>query len=55
LTGFASITVPIYIAEAAPVHRRGQLVSLNQAFIAAGMFVAGIMSGSFCSVQDGWR
>ena len=53
--GFASITVPIYIAESTPPNLRGPLVSLNQAFISGGMFISLIVSGSFCPVKMGWR
>ena len=49
------MTVPVYIAEATPPHLRGRLVSLNQAFIAGGMFISTIVSGAFCTVPMGWR
>jgi len=55
MTGFASVTVPIYIAETSPSAIRGRLVSLNQAFISGGMFVSLLVAGSFCSVASGWR
>lgn len=55
LLGMASVTVPIYIAEATPPHLRGPLVSLNQAFISGGMFVSLLVSGAFCPLSGGWR
>ena len=54
-SGFASMTVPVYIAEVSPAHLRGALVSLNQAFISGGMFLSLIISASFCPVDEGWR
>ncbi|XP_029657350.1 proton myo-inositol cotransporter [Octopus sinensis] len=53
--GLASTTVPIYIAECAPVSIRGQLVTLNNFFITGGQFVASVMDGLFSCVPEGWR
>ena len=43
--GVASMMAPLYIAEIAPAHIRGQLVSLNQ---------MAIVSGILCSYLIGW-
>ncbi|XP_049616200.1 proton myo-inositol cotransporter [Syngnathus scovelli] len=54
--GIASMTVPVYIAEASPPHLRGQLVTVNTLFITAGQFTASLVDGAFSYVQrDGWR
>ncbi|GAB1603581.1 proton myo-inositol cotransporter-like [Argonauta hians] len=53
--GLASTTVPIYIAECAPMSIRGQLVTLNNFFITGGQFVASVVDGLFSCVPAGWR
>lgn len=54
--GLASTTVPVYIAECAPAHLRGQLVTLNNLFITGGQFVASLVDGAFSyDRQNGWR
>ncbi|XP_061922715.1 proton myo-inositol cotransporter-like [Entelurus aequoreus] len=54
--GIASMTVPVYIAEASPPHLRGQLVTVNTLFITGGQFAASIVDGAFSYLQhDGWR
>ncbi len=53
--GFSSMTVPIYIAEAAPSSIRGRLVTINCIFITGGQFVAGMVDGAFAEVPGGWR
>ncbi|KAJ4924686.1 hypothetical protein JOQ06_003638 [Pogonophryne albipinna] len=54
--GIASMTVPVYIAEASPPHLRGQLVTVNTLFITAGQFTASLVDGAFSYLQrDGWR
>ncbi|CAL8291668.1 unnamed protein product [Boreogadus saida] len=54
--GLASMTVPVYIAEVAPPHLRGQLVSLNTLFITGGQFSASMVDGAFSYLEkDGWR
>uniref|UniRef100_A0A0B7A4X1 Major facilitator superfamily (MFS) profile domain-containing protein n=1 Tax=Arion vulgaris TaxID=1028688 RepID=A0A0B7A4X1_9EUPU len=54
--GFASMTVPVYIAEAAPPEIRGRLVTLNQLFITIGILISSIIAGAFSKMkQDGWR
>ncbi|XP_030640918.1 proton myo-inositol cotransporter [Chanos chanos] len=54
--GIASMTVPVYIAEASPPHLRGQLVTINTLFITAGQFIASLIDGAFSYLtQGGWR
>jgi len=56
LAGLASSTVPIYIAECAPSHQRGKLVTVNNIFITGGQFVASIVAGAFShDYENGWR
>jgi major inositol transporter-like SP family MFS transporter len=38
--GAASVTVPIYLSEMAPVHVRGRMVTVNELMIVTGQFVA---------------
>lgn len=50
------MTVPVYIAEAAPAHMRGKLVTLNNVFITGGQFIASVVDGIFASdKRNGWR
>ncbi|XP_028285737.1 proton myo-inositol cotransporter-like isoform X2 [Parambassis ranga] len=54
--GIASMTVPVYIAEVSPPHRRGQLVTINSLFITGGQFIASVVDGAFSYLShDGWR
>ena len=54
--GLASMTVPMYIAEVAPVSVRGKLVTVNNCFITGGQFVASIVAGTFSfDTKNGWR
>ncbi|CAM9420693.1 unnamed protein product, partial [Discosporangium mesarthrocarpum] len=53
--GLASLATPVYIAEAAPAHMRGSLVTLNTLLITFGQFVAGMVDGIFSGVDGGWR
>ncbi|XP_067110791.1 proton myo-inositol cotransporter-like [Osmerus mordax] len=54
--GIASMTVPVYIAEASPPHLRGQLVTVNTLFITGGQFTASMVDGAFSYLHhDGWR
>ncbi|KAM3859053.1 proton myo-inositol cotransporter-like [Diretmus argenteus] len=54
--GIASMTVPVYIAEASPPHLRGQLVTVNTLFITGGQLTASLIDGAFSYLQhDGWR
>lgn len=54
--GLASMTVPVYIAEIAPAHLRGRLLTVNTLFITGGQFVASVLDGAFSYLEhDGWR
>ncbi|XP_021343197.1 proton myo-inositol cotransporter-like isoform X2 [Mizuhopecten yessoensis] len=54
--GFASMSVPVYVAEAAPPTIRGALVTLNQLFITIGILVSSIIAGAFSTdKENGWR
>ncbi|XP_041349816.1 proton myo-inositol cotransporter-like [Gigantopelta aegis] len=54
--GLASMTVPVYIAECAPPHLRGRMVTLNTLFITGGQTIASFMDGAFSYIKpDGWR
>ncbi|XP_030071744.1 proton myo-inositol cotransporter isoform X1 [Microcaecilia unicolor] len=54
--GLASMTIPVYIAEAAPSHLRGRLVTINTLFITGGQFFAAVIDGAFSYLaKDGWR
>ncbi|XP_068458473.1 proton myo-inositol cotransporter-like [Clinocottus analis] len=54
--GIASMTVPVYIAEVSPPHKRGQLVTINTLFVTGGQFVASVIDGAFSYMgRGGWR
>ena len=54
--GLASSTVPLYIAELAPAHMRGLLVSVNNACIVIGQVLAAIVAGFLSAdTTHGWR
>ncbi|ESO89863.1 hypothetical protein LOTGIDRAFT_218322 [Lottia gigantea] len=54
--GFASMTVPVYVAEAAPADIRGRLVTLNQLFITIGIVISSLVAGIFSDMKHtGWR
>ncbi|KAK0063872.1 proton myo-inositol cotransporter [Biomphalaria pfeifferi] len=54
--GFASMTIPVYIAECAPAHLRGRLVTVNTLFITGGQFIASVLDGGFSYIKpDGWK
>jgi MFS transporter, SP family, arabinose:H+ symporter len=60
--GFASLVVPVYIAELAPSRNRGALVSLNQIGILVGMVLSYVVNAWIGSwgdhewmVEIGWR
>jgi sugar porter (SP) family MFS transporter len=52
--GSSSLVVPMYIAEIAPAHLRGRLVSFNQAAVALGIFVSYLVGYAFAAIH-GWR
>lgn len=50
------MTVPVYIAECAPMDLRGRLVTVNVVFITFGQFIAAIIGGIFSTNEkNGWR
>ncbi|XP_037073146.1 proton myo-inositol cotransporter-like [Pollicipes pollicipes] len=53
--GLSSMSVPIYISEAAPAAVRGRLVTVNVAFVTGGQLVASLVCGAFAAVPHGWR
>lgn len=60
--GIASLISPLYIAEIAPAHLRGRLVSLNQLAIVSGMLVIYFINARIAgmgnepwNVDVGWR
>ena len=55
--GIASLTTPIYIAEVALPHMRGQLVTINTLMITFGQFFAGMVDGVLDEYYptEGWR
>lgn len=53
--GVASMVIPIYLAETAPTHHRGTIVTVNNLFITGGQFISGVIDGAFSGVHEGWR
>ncbi|XP_057849581.1 inositol transporter 1 isoform X2 [Cryptomeria japonica] len=53
--GLASITAPIYIAEASPSDIRGGLVGINVLMITAGQFLSYLVNLAFTEVPGTWR
>ncbi|XP_025823835.1 inositol transporter 1 isoform X2 [Panicum hallii] len=53
--GVASVTAPVYIAEAAPSEIRGGLVSTNVLMITGGQFFSYLINLSFTEVPGTWR
>lgn len=51
----SSIATCVYIAEIAPQHRRGLLVSLNELMIVIGILCAYISNYAFANVFHGWK
>ena len=50
------MSVPVYVAEAAPADIRGRLVTVNQLFITIGILVSSVVAGLFSvNKEDGWR
>ena len=50
------MTVPVYIAECAPIHLRGKLIVVNNLFITGGQAVAAAVDGAFSGMREiGWR
>ncbi|XP_061360183.1 inositol transporter 1-like [Gastrolobium bilobum] len=53
--GIASVTAPVYIAEASPSEIRGSLVSTNVLMITGGQFLSYIVNLAFTQVPGTWR
>lgn len=53
--GIGSYTAPLYIAEIAPTHLRGGLVSLNQLAITIGIMCSYFINYAFTNIQGSWR
>lgn len=53
--GMEAMTVPTYIAECSPKHRRGGLVSLYQVNIVFGLLGGYVVDAIFTSVSGSWR
>ena len=53
--GLASLTSPMYIAEAAIPSKRGKLVTLNIVLVVVGQFSAGVIDGLLSKTEEGWR
>jgi sugar porter (SP) family MFS transporter len=54
--GIASTLTPVYIAEIAPHHQRGRLVSLNQLAVVIGILVAFFSNWQLSRLgQESWR
>ncbi|NWW34498.1 GTR12 protein, partial [Panurus biarmicus] len=51
----SSIATCVYIAEIAPQHRRGLLVSLNELMIVIGILFAYISNYAFSTISHGWK
>ncbi|XP_077226567.1 inositol transporter 1 isoform X2 [Tasmannia lanceolata] len=53
--GIASVTAPVYIAEASPSEIRGALVSTNVLMITGGQFLSYLVNLAFTEVPGTWR
>ncbi|MBA0628684.1 hypothetical protein Godav_023365 [Gossypium davidsonii] len=53
--GTASVTAPVYIAEASPSEVRGGLVSTNVLMITGGQFLSYLVNLAFTQVRGTWR
>jgi major inositol transporter-like SP family MFS transporter len=56
--GAASVTCPLYLAEVAPVERRGRMVTINELMIVTGQFLAFAVNAILDQVIDNhsvWR
>ncbi|KDP42816.1 hypothetical protein JCGZ_23758 [Jatropha curcas] len=53
--GIASVTAPVYIAEASPSEVRGGLVSTNVLMITGGQFLSYLVNLAFTQVPGTWR
>jgi sugar porter (SP) family MFS transporter len=53
--GTSSMVAPMYIAELAPAHIRGRLVTLNQMAIVTGILLANLVSLFLVDASNNWR
>ncbi|KAL3691887.1 hypothetical protein R1sor_005538 [Riccia sorocarpa] len=53
--GIASVTAPLYIAEASPAKFRGALVTMNNLMITGGQFISYVINLAFTKVPGTWR
>src|SRR4051812_14998420 len=56
--GAAAATVPLYLAEMAPAHRRGRMVTINELMIVGGQFLAFAINALIDALFSGshiWR
>lgn len=53
--GASSMSVPVYVSEAAPAPIRGFLVTCVNVAITSGQFISSLVDGGFSEVHDGWR
>lgn len=54
--GMASVLSPVYIAEIAPTHIRGRMVSINQLTVVIGIFITNLVNYSLRNEGvDAWR
>ncbi|KAJ7298537.1 hypothetical protein O6H91_Y555500 [Diphasiastrum complanatum] len=53
--GVASMSAPLYIAEASPASKRGALVTFNVLMITGGQFVAYLINLAFTKAPGTWR
>jgi SP family arabinose:H+ symporter-like MFS transporter len=54
--GSASVIAPLYIAEIAPAHARGRLVTLNQLGIVCGILLGSLVNYNLAALaHDNWR
>ncbi|KAM8945542.1 solute carrier family 2, facilitated glucose transporter member 12 [Pelodytes ibericus] len=51
----SAIATCVYIAEIAPHHNRGMLVSLNELMIVVGILLAYISNYIFATISQGWK
>jgi MFS transporter, SP family, galactose:H+ symporter len=53
--GIVSSTVPLYLAELSPAHKRGQMVTFFQFAITLGILLSYVVGYWFGESADGWR
>lgn len=53
--GMLAMTVPVYIGECSPSHKRGQLTTFWQVGVTVGMLIGTAVNLGVSTMQDGWR